>query len=92
MFLVNDGIERRERRVRSFLRREPIIAVLLAAGNFEGTLYRAIISLGQDPNVELRERLSRIYGLESYKEFWREGTSPIVALHEITCALWPRST
>jgi hypothetical protein len=72
MFLVNDGFERRERRVRSFLYREPVVAVLLAAGNFEWTLYRAIVSLGNDPNVELREKMSRIYGLDRYKEFWRE--------------------
>lgn len=72
MFLVNDGIKRRELRVTKYLHKEPIIAVLLAAGNFEWTLYRAIISLGKEPNVELREKMSRVYGLERYKEFWRE--------------------
>ncbi len=72
MFLVNDGIKRREHRVRNYLHKEPIIAVLLAAGNVEWTLYRAIISLCSEPNVELREKLSKVYGLDRYKKFWHE--------------------
>jgi len=54
MFLVSDGIGRREQRVRNYLTQEPILAVLLAAGNFEWTVYRAIMCLGCEPNAELR--------------------------------------
>jgi hypothetical protein len=51
---------------------ETIIAVLLAAADFEWTLRRAILALGCTPNVDLREGiLAKCTGLDRYKVAWR---------------------
>ncbi len=60
MFLITDGLEARERKIRDFLKKgEPAIAVLLAAADCERTLRRAILSLGTTPTKELAYRLGR---------------------------------
>jgi hypothetical protein len=72
MFWVNDTIEERHARIRSFLNREDrTIAVLLAAANFEWIVRRAIIALGHSPNADIRVRLVKCYGLDSYKKIWK---------------------
>jgi hypothetical protein len=72
MFFVGDQPEHRKKKIRDYLRREPMIAVLLAAANFEWTVGRCILVLGTSPNVELREQLARCHGLDKYKKLWRD--------------------
>ncbi len=72
MFLSGDRLERRERKVRSFLRNDPAIAVLLAAASFEWTLSRAVLWLSGTPNKKLRNSMARCYGLGAYKDLWKD--------------------
>jgi len=65
MFEVQYGSEKREQRIRGFLEQEPPAAVILAAVHFEWTLRRAIIGLGENPNVAIREGLKGCHGLDS---------------------------
>lgn len=71
MFLVGDASDAREARIRSFLRSEPPIAVILGAVHVEWTLRRAVLALGRTPNVVLRQQMARCHGLDQYKELWR---------------------
>ncbi|MGK2961234.1 MAG: hypothetical protein ACSLFK_03685 [Gemmatimonadaceae bacterium] len=71
MFFVSDRKDMKERRIKETLRREPMIAVLLAAANVEWTIGRTILMLGQSPNVDVRDRLNATYGLKKYKELWK---------------------
>lgn len=60
MFLVADSPSSREAKIRGFLdKKEPVIAVLLAAADCERTMRRAILSLGMTPTLELAYQLGR---------------------------------
>jgi hypothetical protein len=59
MFLVTDDLITREDKIRGFIKREPAIAVLLAAADCERTIRRAILALGVTPTLELQHRLGR---------------------------------
>lgn len=72
MFLVGHKPSYREKRIREFLQSEPEIAVLLAAVHFEWTLCRAILFLSKTPNVVLRDKMASYYGLDKYKDLWRD--------------------
>lgn len=77
MFLVDDNLEARETRIRSFLTAtDAPIAVLLAAAHFEWTTRRAILALGASPNKTIRLRFKHDHGLETYKEIWRDEVMP----------------
>ena len=72
-FLVGDSQADRHSKIRGFLSEgEPVIAVLLAAADFEWTVRRAILALGTSPNVEIRSGvLAKCTGLDKYTEAWR---------------------
>ncbi len=72
MFFVSDTQRYKGKIIKERLNREPMIAVLLAAVNFEWTVSRCILFLSNSPNVKLRERLSKCSGLTKYKEIWKE--------------------
>jgi hypothetical protein len=72
MFLVSHSHEHRAREIRSWLPRQPSVALVIAAVYFEWTLCRAIIGLSKRPNKELRADLVTKYGLGAYKDFWRD--------------------
>lgn len=73
MFLVTHPPELRHRKIGSFLPDEPVIAILLAAVDFEWTVRRAIIALGTNPNKFIRETvLSRCHGADDYKDAWKD--------------------
>ena len=55
MFLINDTMEERHQTIRSFLSSDPMIAVILAAADFEWTVRRAILALGTLPTKEIRK-------------------------------------
>jgi hypothetical protein len=71
MFFVADKQQYKKIIIRSYLKKEPMIAVLLAAANFEWTCGRCILFLSKTPNIELREMLYKTYGLDKYKELWK---------------------
>jgi hypothetical protein len=70
MFLASDTKKHRELRIRSFLMADPSVSLLVAAVNFEWTVYRAILFLSKRPNSELRSLMAKYFSLESYKELW----------------------
>lgn len=72
MFFVGDKPHHREKKIRKYLNEDPMIAILLAAANFEWTVGRCIIFFSASPNIELRERLSKCHGLDKYKDLWKD--------------------
>lgn len=77
MFFVRDKIEDRHAKVASFLETEPVIAIILAAVDFEWTLRRAIIGLGSSPNRELRDEvLKKVRGIDDFKKAWKKEVYP----------------
>lgn len=72
MFLVKDGSESREERIKQFLSEDPALAALLSVIHFEWTVRRAIIGLGDSPNVVVRQKLDGCHGHKAYKELWKE--------------------
>lgn len=77
MFLVSDTLESRQAKIRQFLADEPGIAVLLAAADFEWTVRRAILLLGKDSNVDIRETdLHKASGLWKYERAWNAQVWP----------------
>jgi hypothetical protein len=72
MFLATGSLENRHRKIRSFLPAEPVIAILLAAIDFEWTVRRAVIALGTSANRDIRDRvLNRCHGANDYKNAWK---------------------
>jgi hypothetical protein len=71
-FLVDDKQPERHAKIKSFLEnRENVIAVLLAATDFEWTVRRAILALGTSPNADIRIGILRhCSGLGKYAEAW----------------------
>jgi len=70
MFLVSHPLGYRALVIRELLRKQPSIALVVAAAYFEWTLSRALVALSERPNRELREALENIYGLAHYRDFW----------------------
>ncbi len=70
MFLARDRKGDREQRVRACLSSDPGVALLLAAVNFEWTVWRAIKFLSQTPNRDLQA--TKHYSLEHYKRLWKQ--------------------
>jgi hypothetical protein len=77
MFFVNDTVAERQKKILAFVETEPVIAVLLGAADFEWTVRRAIIALGESPNVEIREHLEKkCHGLTAYRKAWSREVQP----------------
>jgi hypothetical protein len=72
MFLVGHSLEIRAREVRAWLVKHPSVALLVSAAYFEWTICRGILALSRRPNAEVRQILRSIYGLEKYKDLWRD--------------------
>lgn len=75
MFFVSDTEAHKHNRINGFLPQEPMIAVLLAAANFEWTVGRYILFFGKSPNTDIRAALIKTFGLERYKDLWRDEIS-----------------
>jgi hypothetical protein len=71
VFLVKDASEGREQRIRQFLNDDPSLAALLSIIHVEWTVRRAVIALGQSPNVVVRQKLERCHGCDAYKDIWK---------------------
>lgn len=78
MFLVADSLDERQRSIRSFLTTEPVIAVLLAAADFEWTTRRAILALGKSPTKVINDRFRKEKrgGLKALQEYWKDEVKP----------------
>jgi hypothetical protein len=74
MFLVKDTIQKRHQMIRSFLDKEPAIAVLLAAADFEWTVRRAILACGSSSIKDLRQR--KLNGPFAYAACWKTEVTP----------------
>jgi hypothetical protein len=70
MVFVSDTEFHKPKRTIELLAREPMIAVLLAAANFEWTVGRCILIFGNSANVDVRRALEKTHGLNKYKELW----------------------
>jgi len=70
MFFVSDNEAHKRRRILEFVQREPMIAVLLAAANFEWTAGRCILFFGNSPNVRIHKHLENTHGLKKYADLW----------------------
>ncbi|MCB1634529.1 MAG: hypothetical protein KDI51_08065 [Xanthomonadales bacterium] len=77
-FMVRDDQFARHDRIRGFLTDgEPVIAVILAATDFEWTVRRAILALGTSPNFDIRAGvLFRCSGLDNYRDAWKAEVTP----------------
>jgi hypothetical protein len=74
MFLVKDTIKKRHEKIRSFLEKEPAIAVLLSAADFGWTVRRVILACGSSPIRDLRER--KLGGPAAYAGCWKKEVTP----------------
>ena len=84
MFFIDDTQASRHAKIRAFDDDQIMIAVLLAAADFEWTVRRAIIGLGHAPNKYIRDvTLKNCSGLKSYKAAWNE---QVRARHHIRLA------
>jgi hypothetical protein len=75
MFLVQDKITGRHKRIRSFLQKKDYsIAVILAAVDLEWTVRRAIRALGKLPTAKLKDEIlnSKERGIKGYKKIWKQ--------------------
>lgn len=77
-YLVGDSQPVRHARIKGFLvGGEPVISVILAAADFEWTVRRAILALGESPNADIRAGvLARCSGLDNYRDAWKVEVKP----------------
>jgi hypothetical protein len=89
MFLINDKQTKRHEKIRSYLRKEPVIAVILAAADLEWTARRAILALGSSPTKAINERFKkeRSGGPKAWQKYWKEEVKP--RFHTDLAALTP---
>jgi hypothetical protein len=71
MFLVSHSLEVRANEIRQWLRNQPSVSLLVAAVYFEWTVSRVVLALSLRPNLDVRQDLVRVYGLEKYRALWR---------------------
>ena len=78
MFFVTDTLETRQSKIRSFVKTEPAIAVLLAAMDFEWTVRRAILALGVSPTKAIHAQFGATNsgGLSGLNEHWKLEVTP----------------
>lgn len=76
MFLIKDTLEQRQNKIRSFLPGEPVIAILLAAADFEWTVRRAIRRFAHKTGNGPGPKLEKAGGLGTYCECWAKVTTP----------------
>lgn len=78
MFLINDKQSSRHNKIRKHLSKDPAIAVILAAADFEWTARRAILALGRSPTKTINGRFEteRKGGPDALKEYWKCEVKP----------------
>jgi len=78
MFFVNDKQTNRHKKIRSYLSKEPAIAVILAAVDFEWTARRAILALGRSTTKTINSLFDteRKGGPNALKKYWKSEVKP----------------
>lgn len=77
MFLVQDDMKSRERKLRQFIKSDSSIGLIFSVINFEWILRRAIVALGSSASIEVRKALgSKSGGIDGYKEVWNHEVYP----------------
>jgi hypothetical protein len=78
MFLINDKQTERHGKIRAYLRKEPVIAVILAATDFEWTTRRTILALGSSPTKAINDRFKKEKrsGPKAWQKYWKEEVKP----------------
>ena len=71
MFFISDSLEGRQDLIRSYVGKQAPLGTLLSVIDFEWTVRRAIIALGDQPTKAIREDIERCSGLQAYKEKWK---------------------
>ena len=72
MFWTGDTFDERHARITAFVNEDEIVvAVLLAAANFEWTVRRCIIAMSKRPNVEIRNTLKDERGFGLLPKYWQ---------------------
>ena len=82
MFLYTDEQPKRHKEICSFLKREPVVAVILAATDFEWTVRRAILALSALPTKEIKEifESERRSGPTGLRDHWKNLVKPTVGV------------
>jgi hypothetical protein len=78
MFTYRDKQSDRHSRIRSFLKTEPFVAVILSAIDFEWTVRRAILGLAALPTKPIHEiyENERSGGLSGLQKHWKKLVKP----------------
>jgi hypothetical protein len=78
MFLYKDKQPKRHEHICSFLKKEPVVAVILAASDFEWTVRRAILALASLPTKEVKKIFDseRKSGPSGFKDHWKNLVKP----------------
>lgn len=88
MFLIKDSPEQRQNKIRSFLTGEPVVAMLLAAADFEWTVRRAISRFAHKTGNDPGPKFERVSGLKTYCECWAMVATPGFARLEEVVQDW----
>ena len=88
MFLIKDTLEQRQDKIRSFLPGEPVIAILLAAADFEWTVRRAIRCFAHKTGNGPGLKLEKASGLKVYCECWATAATPRFAKLDVVVQDW----
>ena len=82
MFLYTDKQSNRHEHIRSFLLKEPVVAVVLAATDFEWTIRRAILSLSALPTKHIKEVFNseKKSGPSGLKDHWKKLVKPRIGV------------
>jgi hypothetical protein len=72
VFLVSHSLDNRAKEIRSWLGKHPSVALVVAGVYLEWTLCRALVGLSKRPNKVVRASLGNVFGLDKYKDFWRD--------------------
>lgn len=76
MFKYSDPFFDQRQKIESLAKTEPVIAVVVAAANFERVVRRAIIALSEAPTEQLRKQIRKKFGsVSKYPDAWERFTS-----------------
>jgi len=88
VFLIKDTLEQRQDKILSFLPGEPVIAILLAAADFEWTVRRAIRRFAHKTGNDPGPKFDKVSGLEVYGEWWAAAATPRFARLDMVVQDW----
>lgn len=76
MFLVRDSREERTNQIHKLMDVDVIIAVIMAAADFEWTCRRCILALGKSPTKYIREKQLKNATFRTYPKAWHTEVYP----------------